>query len=154
MPRRIFTYYAELNVAGLNLMSTIGAYTQAVSVLLLFFNVIKSLRAAPTAGPNPWGGATLEWATTSPPVEHNFNRIPTVHSREPLWVEAAQVEDAARGTMEPNIHMPPPSYWPIFTAFGATLTFALFLTAAWWPPLIGLAWTAIGVINWAYEPIH
>ena len=36
--------------------------------------------------------ATLEWATTSPPAEHNFNRIPTVHTREPLWLEREQVE--------------------------------------------------------------
>jgi heme/copper-type cytochrome/quinol oxidase subunit 1 len=130
-----------------------GAYIQAVSVLLLLYNLVRSYRSGPPAGSNPWGGATLEWATTSPPAEHNFNRIPTIHSREPLWVEPAQVEDAARGTMDPHIHMPPPSYWPIFTAVGATLTFALFLTGAWWPPLIGLAWTTIGVINWAFEPV-
>ena len=43
------------------------------------------------------------------------------------------------------MHMPPPSYWPIFTAFGVMLTFVLFLTPFWWAPLIGLAWTAIGV---------
>ena len=48
--------------------------------------------------------------------------------------------------------MPPQSYWPIFTAFGSVLTFALFITGLWWAPLIGLAWTALGVINWAYEP--
>ena len=153
MPRRIFTYSAELNLDGLNQLSTVGAYIQAISVLMLFYNVISSYRRGAVAGPNPWGGATLEWATTSPPAEHNFNRIPTVHSREPLWVEAAQVEAAARGTMEPHIHMPPQSYWPIFTAMGACLTFVLFLAPVWWGPLIGLTWTAIGVLNWAFEPV-
>jgi cytochrome c oxidase subunit 1 len=153
MPRRIFTYSAELNLAGLNQLSTAGAYIQAISVLMLFYNVVSSYRRGAVAGPNPWGGATLEWATTSPPAEHNFNRIPTVHSREPLWVEAAQVEAAARGEMEPHIHMPPQSYWPIFTAMGACLTFVLFLAPVWWGPLIGLTWTAIGVINWAFEPV-
>jgi cytochrome c oxidase subunit 1 len=153
MPRRVFTYYPELNLTGLNQLSSAGAYVQAVAVLLLFYNVLRSYRKGEPAGPNPWHGATLEWATASPPPEHNFNRIPTVHSREPMWVEADRVEDAARGAMEPHIHMPPPSHWPIFTAFGATLTFALFLTGLWWAPLVGLAWTAIGVVNWAYEPI-
>jgi cytochrome c oxidase subunit I len=153
MPRRIFTYSAELNLDGLNLLSTVGAYTQAISILLLFYNVIRSYRSGERAGPNPWGGATLEWATESPPAEHNFNRIPTIHSREPLWVEARKVEDCARGEMEPNMHMPPQSYWPIFTAMGATLTFALFLLPVWWGPLIGLTWTAIGVLNWAFEPV-
>jgi cytochrome c oxidase subunit 1 len=153
MPRRIFTYSAELGLTGLNQLSTAGAYIQAISVLLLFYNLVRSYRRGAPAGPNPWDGATLEWATTSPPAEHNFNRIPTVHSREPLWVEAQNVENAARGPLEPHIHMPPNSHWPIFTAIGAVLTFALFLTGAWWAPLIGLAWVAIGVINWAFEPV-
>jgi hypothetical protein len=52
------------------------------------------------------------------------------------------------------MHMPPPSHWPIFTAFGAMLTFGLFMTGIWWAPLVGLAVIAIGIINWAYEPIH
>ena len=153
MPRRVFTYSIELNLGTLNLVSTVGAFVQASSILVLFYNLIRSYRSGAPAGPNPWGAATLEWATTSPPAEHNFNRIPTIHSREPLWVESAQIEDAARGALEPNIHMPSPSYWPIFTAAGATLTFALFMTGAWWAPLIGLAWTTVGVINWAFEPV-
>jgi cytochrome c oxidase subunit I len=153
MPRRIFTYPDELQLAGLNMLATAGVFVQAASVLLLATNVIRSARRGARAGPNPWHAATLEWATTSPPAAHNFNRIPTVHSREPLWVEAAPVEAAARGPLEPHMHMPPNSYWPIFTAFGAVLTFVLFLTHIWWLPLIGVAWTAIGTINWAYEPV-
>ena len=27
---------------------------------------------------NPWGAATLEWQTTSPPPLHNFKHVPTV----------------------------------------------------------------------------
>src|SRR5687767_7467719 len=127
MPRRIFTYAEELNLGGLNLLATSGVFVQAASVILLFANVILSLRRGPRAGPNPWNAATLEWATTSPPAVHNFNMIPTVHSREPLWTEAAQVEAAARGPIEPHMHMPPNSYWPIFTAIGVILTFVLFL---------------------------
>jgi heme/copper-type cytochrome/quinol oxidase subunit 1 len=94
----------------------------------------------------------MEWATTSPPAEHNFNRIPTVHSREPLWVEAEQVRATTLGPIEPHMHMPPNSYWPIFTAIGAVATFILFMTNIWWMPLLGLVWATIGAINWAYEP--
>ena len=36
---------------------------------------------------------------------------------------------------------------------GITVTFVLFMTQLWWPPLIGLGITALGVINWAYEPV-
>jgi hypothetical protein len=86
-------------------------------------------------------------------VEYNFARLPVVHSREPLWDEPDAIIGAAQGEPEP-MHMPPPSAWPVFTAFGIVLTFGLFMTQIWWAPLIGLAVTAIGVINWAFEPIH
>jgi cytochrome c oxidase subunit I len=152
MPRRIFTYYDELNLAALNLLSTAGALVQVVGVGLLAINVVYSLRRGAPAGRNPWGAATLEWATESPPLVHNFNTTPTVHSRDPLWVEAERIEADTFGPMEPHMHMPPNSYWPIVTAFFVVLTFVLFLTNLWWPPLIGIVGTAIGAINWAYEP--
>jgi heme/copper-type cytochrome/quinol oxidase subunit 1 len=152
MPRRIFTYSADLNLATLNLLSTAGVFVQIVAVLMLVGNIVWALKRGAPAGENPWNAATLEWATTSPPAEHNFNQIPTVHSREPLWVEADQVRAAAFGPMEPAMHMPPNSYWPLFTGFGVVMTFVLFMTNIWWMPLLGLAWTMIGAINWAYEP--
>ena len=152
MPRRIFTYSSELGVDTLNLMSSIGGGIQFIAILLLLVNIIYSLKRGPKAPTNPWNAPTLEWATTSPPAEHNFNKIPTVHTREPLWLEREQIEAAAFGPIEP-MHMPPPSWWPIFTAFGVCLTLALFLAPFWWAPLIGLVVTAFGVINWAFEPI-
>jgi cytochrome c oxidase subunit 1 len=150
MPRRVFTYSSELGLDTLNMMSTVGGFVQAVGVLLLFYNVFMSLKRGQIAGRNPWGAATLEWATESPPVEHNFQRIPTVHSREPLWLERERVEADAFGPPEP-VHMPSPSYWPIFTAAGIVGTFVLFMAPMWWAPLLGVAWTAIGIVNWAYE---
>jgi cytochrome c oxidase subunit I len=153
MPRRIFTYYDELNLAALNLFSTVGSLVQTVGVLLLVLNIAYSLKRGRRAGRNPWGAATLEWATESPPVVHNFNRIPTVHSRDPLWVEAERIEADAFGPVEEHMHMPPNSFWPLVTALFVVLTFVLFMTNLWWAPLLGIAGVAIGAINWAYEPV-
>jgi cytochrome c oxidase subunit I+III len=37
---------------------------------------------------NPWGGWTLEWATTSPPPSNNFSApVPVVASATPLLDE-------------------------------------------------------------------
>ena len=153
MPRRIFTYSSELGVDTLNALSTAGGFIQAVAILVFAANVFWSLKRGERAGSNPWGGATLEWATTSPPAEYNFARLPVVNSREPMWDEPEAMTAQAQGEPEP-MHMPPPSYWPIFTAFGAVATFVLFMAPMWWAPLIGLGITAIGIINWAFEPIH
>ncbi|MGD8278106.1 MAG: cytochrome c oxidase subunit I [Gemmatimonadota bacterium] len=153
MPRRIFTYSAELGVGNLNMVSTVGAFLSAVGVLFLVINMIRSLKKGEPAGRNPWNAATLEWATESPPVSHNFNRVPTVHSREPLWVEREQIESTVFAEPE-AMHMPPPSYWPILMAVGVVGTFALFFAPMWWAPLIGLGWVGVCIINWAYEPIH
>src|SRR5690606_19163694 len=77
MPRRIFTYPAELNVGTLNFIETVGAFIQAAAVLVFAWNLLRSWRHGAPAGENPWGAHTLEWATTSPPPAYNFARIPT-----------------------------------------------------------------------------
>jgi cytochrome c oxidase subunit 1 len=85
MPRRIFTYEPDRGWDFLNQLSTLGAFIQVPSYAIFVYNVIVSLRKGRLAGDNPWDAWTLEWATTSPPPVYNFETIPTVHSRRPLW---------------------------------------------------------------------
>ncbi|HEV2392568.1 MAG TPA: cytochrome c oxidase subunit I [Verrucomicrobiae bacterium] len=85
MPRRVYTYPDLPYWGSLNLISTVGAFILGFSVLLLLWDVGRSLRAGTPAGDNPWQAWTLEWATSSPPPEHNFERVPPVRSRRPLW---------------------------------------------------------------------
>ncbi|MGH2809351.1 MAG: cytochrome c oxidase subunit I, partial [Actinomycetota bacterium] len=84
-PRRVYTYEAGLGWDIHNLLSTIGAFILAVGALVTFINWIVSARRGPLAGNDPWNGESLEWATTSPPPAYNFETIPTVRSREPVW---------------------------------------------------------------------
>ena len=92
MPRRIYTYAAGQGWDTLNLLSTIGAFTIALSVLVFMVNFVVSAIKREKAGDNPWGGATLEWATSSPPPEYNFATIPTVKGRNPLWAARAHAD--------------------------------------------------------------
>ncbi len=49
--------------------------------------LVEPLPRRARRAPNPWGGATLEWATTSPPPPHNFDHTPVVDSLTPLWAQ-------------------------------------------------------------------
>jgi cytochrome c oxidase subunit 1 len=85
MPRRIYTYQTGHGWDTINLIASLGVIPQIAGVLLLVINILVSLRRGARAGDDPWDAWTLEWATTSPPPEYNFERLPVVRSRRPLW---------------------------------------------------------------------
>lgn len=85
MPRRVYTYADNPGWAMLNAISSVGAVFMAAGTLVLLWNVAKSLRSGQVAGNNPWDGFTLEWSTTSPPPPENFESIPEIKSRRPVW---------------------------------------------------------------------
>ncbi len=87
MPRRIYTYAGGQGWEVHNLLSTIGAFLIALSVLVFIVNFFYSARKHEPAGANPWEAASLEWATSSPPPEYNFAQIPTVSGMNPLWAQ-------------------------------------------------------------------
>jgi cytochrome c oxidase subunit 1 len=172
MPRRIYTYTEGLNWDFWNMATTVGAFIIAASVLVFIINAIMSFQKPQDAPDDPWDGATLEWATSSPPPAYNFAEVPVVNSNIPLWVEKYpevyghepdfretsppadeqhDVEHGIHAHHDDHIHMPNPSYWPIIVALGLLLGFAGFIfTFAL--TFIGAAVLFIGVYGWALEP--
>jgi cytochrome c oxidase subunit 1 len=85
MPRRIADYSPDAGWTVWNIVSTAGAFMIAVSVIPFLINVIATFINGEPAGDDPWEANTLEWATTSPPPPHNFDRLPPIHSERPLF---------------------------------------------------------------------
>lgn len=85
MPRRIYTYPDSPYWGLLNAISTAGVFVLGASVLLFIYIIWQAVHDGEKAPDNPWNGWTLEWATTSPPPIENFNELPPIRSRRPLW---------------------------------------------------------------------
>jgi cytochrome c oxidase subunit 1 len=85
MPRRVADYTAADGWTTLNRLATAGAFLIAISIAVFIVNVVLSRRRPPAAGDDPWEGHTLEWATASPPPQHNFDALPPISSYAPLF---------------------------------------------------------------------
>jgi cytochrome c oxidase subunit I len=97
MPRRIATYRSDLGWTTPNIVATVGSAILALGILVFVVDVAVSLLRRVPAGGDPWGGYSLEWATSSPPPEHNFERLPQIRSERPAYdVHQAAREVSAR----------------------------------------------------------
>ena len=70
MPRRYADYVEEFQ--SLNRMATMGSWFMVGGLLIMFGHLFWAMRKGRTAPDNPWGGATLEWTTKTPPPLLNF----------------------------------------------------------------------------------
>jgi cytochrome c oxidase subunit I+III len=164
MPRRVYTYQAGMGWDNLNLLSTIGAVTLALGILVTLINAVRSAFAGQLAPANPWGGGTLEWATDSPPRPCNFHAIPVVFGRDPIWQpppsgSPSHVSGLAADSREQlvttvldampshRMTMPSPSPWPFLSAVATTILFIGSIFTPW-AVVWGSIPVAAGLIMW------
>lgn len=76
LTRRTFAY--DEGFQFLQAFSTVGAWLLAIGLLMTLAVFVQSLRTGAAAPANPWGGASLEWQTSSPPPADNFAPGPVV----------------------------------------------------------------------------
>ena len=175
-PRRMVVWPEKLTGDGFfdlgfwNKFATLGAITIGLGVLLFVINIFVSAKSNERPSLDPWDARTIEWMTTNPPKEHNFDHIPTVHAldeffhrkydeveSEPGHIKLVKVKTAEEVLAEEealadaHIHMPSPSYWPIVLASGLPviaygIIYNLVLS------LIGVAIVLLGIFGWALEP--
>ncbi len=175
MPRRMVVWPEKLTGDGFfdlgfwNVVASVGSFTIATGVLLFVINIFRTARKAEKAPLDPWDARTLEWLTTSPPKEHNFDTIPTVHALDEFFHRKYEEVDTEGGSRlvqvktaeevqaelnahpDEHIHLPSPSYWPIVLAFALPVIaygviFDLTLTIA------GVFILLLACFGWVLEP--
>ncbi len=176
MPRRVWTYLPGLGWDGLNLLSTIGGFAFGLGTGLSLMNFVWSRIRGVPAGPDPWKGDSLEWATTSPPPDYNFLAIPVVGGRHPLWdqnplptLESGDDEATRslgpegaldRGTPvtsgidskpEATLTIPHETYIPLVLAIGLTAFFTGLIIDAALVGVLGIGFAVLGVVWWAWR---
>ncbi|MBV9761960.1 MAG: cytochrome c oxidase subunit I [Acidobacteriaceae bacterium] len=173
MPRRIYTYPPGMGWDGLNLLATVGAWIIAAGGILFIVNFLWSRKNGEVAGNNPWDADSLEWAASSPPANYNFEYLPAVTSRYPLWAPREQRgvvtglatdrrEALVTTLMDAEPHhryiLPGSSIWPLISAICVTIGFAGSVFNGWY-----ITWGAIisglAFIGWFWpkrplEPAH
>jgi cytochrome c oxidase subunit I len=162
MPRRIYTYPPEMGWGPLNLLATIGAFIIAFGGILFIANALWSRKNGQIAGNNPWDADSLEWAAASPPENYNFEYLPVVTSRAPLWVpredrtfvtglrnDRREVLATTLMDAEPRFRyvLPWPSIWPFLTAIAVSIGFTGSVFNPWYI-ITGSILSAIGLIGW------
>ncbi|WP_432347110.1 cytochrome c oxidase subunit I [Shinella yambaruensis] len=96
MPRRVFTYPADIGWDWFNLVSTIGAFIFAAGVAIVVIDVVRPKHRQPKVEENPWNAGTLEWIS-EPEEKWGVRSIPIIRSRYPIWDQPGLIEDIKAG---------------------------------------------------------
>ncbi|AHE50292.1 ubiquinol oxidase polypeptide I [Aeromonas hydrophila 4AK4] len=125
---------------GWLVVAACGAGLIALGVLCQLIQVVVSIRDREKNRDwtgDPWGGRTLEWATSSPPPFYNFAIEPKVTGLDAFW-EAKEDGSAYRQPAKyAPIHMPKNSgAGVIIAAFSVVFGFAM-IWHIWWMAIAG-----------------
>lgn len=172
MPRRVFTYPANLGFDGLNLLSTVGAFILAAGFAVFVWDVVRPKGKQPYSERNPWNAGTLEWLAEMPDKPWGARSIPIIKSRYPLWdqpnlmrdVDEGRfyLSDAEEGQRETLIistidakpiqclRVPGPTFKTLLAALftGGVFIFSTFHW--WWPALISGVFALTMIIIWLW----
>ena len=169
MPRRTYTYGADMGWTHLNQLETIGAFILGIAFLLFYFNIFKSLASRESGRPRIHGtDAASNGPRASPPPAYNFATIPQIRGRDAWWIlkygragsrgVAAYMSGQAPSQPQPSeppsvedIHMPAPSIFPLVLSLGVGMM-GLGLIIDWYRIiLIGAAVTVLSIIGMGFE---
>ncbi len=140
---RRMRYFDDPNLQIWFVIAAFGAALIAAGIgafLLQIFVSIRNREALADHSGDPWGGRTLEWATSSPPPEYNFAFTPIVHDLD-AWYDMKERKHERPVTGFKSIHMPSGTGTGVVLA-GLSVAFGFaMIWYIWW--LAGLALAGI-----------
>ena len=149
MPRRI-NYYDNPEWNFWLLIASAGAGIILLGILVQFYQIFASIRDQnknlDLTG-DPWGGRTLEWATSSPPPFYNFAKLPQVRDRDHWHDMKEHGLDYRRPESYEPIHMPK-NTWAGVVIGGFSMVMGMAMVwHIWWLAILGFtgmigAWIA------------
>ncbi|CAG2127805.1 cytochrome o ubiquinol oxidase subunit I [Cupriavidus plantarum] len=129
-------------------LAVVGVVFVALGIVFQVLQIAVSIRdrkkLADVTG-DPWGGRTLEWATSSPPPFYNFAHTPVVRDLDAFADMKARGEKPRTDGYE-EIHMPKNTAAGFYMgAFSLVLGFAL-TWHIWWLAAVGLIGMVVSFI--------
>lgn len=172
MPRRVFTYSAEMGWGWLNMVSTVGAFVFAGGFLLFAWDCVRPKKKQPHAPRNVWNAGTLEWAMPVPQPPYALRSIPEVSSRYPLWDDKdfvakmdegrgllADAKEGKRETLVTSVldakplqvlRVGKPTWLPMIAAFGLGAVFICSTYKLWIPTALGGVVFLVALLRWLW----
>lgn len=146
--RRLESYDSSLGWQGLFVVSGVGLVLILIGVFFQVIQVAYSIynRKKLKVGPDPWGGRTLEWATSTPIPEYNFAVLTPVTERDAFWEMKRNKQSAQKAQGYRAITMPKnTSIGIVIAAFAFLIGFGV-IWYIWWLALLGLVGIVISVV--------
>ena len=100
---------------------------------------------------DPWGGRTLEWATSSPAPFYNFAVLPEVSELDQFWADKEHKRAYPRHAHYADIHMPRNTGVGVVMGGLATLLGFGLIWHIWWLAILGLAGMVGAFIARSYD---
>ncbi|WP_041070097.1 cytochrome o ubiquinol oxidase subunit I [Candidatus Ishikawella capsulata] len=116
-----------------------------ISQMIMFWISIRDRKKNRDLTGDPWGGRTLEWATSSPPPCYNFAVIPYIYERDAFWDIKEKGIFYKNALQYETIHMPKNSIAGILISTFATIFGFSMIWHIWWMSICSFL---SGIFTW------
>lgn len=137
--RRLDHYDPSLGWQGLFIVAGVGVAVICLGALFQILQLAYSIwkRKELAVGPDPWGGRTLEWSTSTPIAEYNYATLDAVTTRDAYWTMKHAHGEKKQPVYE-AISVPKNTGFGVYIAACAFVVGFAVIWHIWWLAGVGL----------------